>query len=793
MVENQASPPRFAVPGAFPSGCSCWVLRLAIVTSLWPGWPLLAQEQAPQEAAESATQESPEKPLDVERKTNEEAEEGVEVDDPVRARRRIRFELKLEDESGGGTVIVFAEELRQLGEIYQMEGSVEIRYRDTIIRADSAEMDRGHQTVVGFGNVILDQGPTRLTGATIEYDLDSETGVLTEARGYTASDYYFRGSEIRKTGESTYVVLDGLFTSCDQEVPSWSFRAGRTTVTVDRFARARNATMRVRKMPVFYWPYLVFPVKSERSSGLLVPKPGQSARRGSSLGLAYFQTLGRSADTTFYLDLFSEDYTGYGNEFRYRASQGTSGSFEGYAIEDPELDELRWKIKYQHLSNNLPWGLRGWVDYENVSDFDFYRDYERQVRVNSKRHLYSRAFISGNWGRQSFNLLFDQLETLVEEDSLVTLRQLPEVEYKLRSTQLGSTPLYLQMQGSVHFLDVDRTETYSNSYLRTDLNPQISWPFKAFPWLSLSLHAGAQYTTWSDSLRTRTEVAESEDGLAFRGGSLSRFQPSAFAEIVGPTFSRIFEGKGKHFSRFKHVIEPRFAYANSPAFDDFDRIPRFDRIDSVGRRGSTLALYSLVNRLLAKSVEEGESAREILSLKISQLVSLINDQPLQESPDGSMTSQSGPIVTSFRFQPNPATQLQVQSTYNTLFGEIESNSLSGTFRLGPHDLGLRWTSRTTAETSKLQKNQARASASIVLWPKRLLFSSALSYDLKGGIAIAQHYAIDYTGNCYGVRLEFSRFSTLSRPEVNDRQFRFALRLKNIGTFFDLTSGSTETL
>ena len=79
-------------------------------------------------------------------------------------------------------------------------------------------------------------------------------------------------------------------------------------------------------MPVLYTPYILWPVKSERTSGLLIPNIGYSDRRGAALGLAYFQTLGRSYDTTFHVDLYTRSTSALGNEFRYRPTEGTAAT-----------------------------------------------------------------------------------------------------------------------------------------------------------------------------------------------------------------------------------------------------------------------------------------------------------------------------------------------------------------------------------------------------------------------------------------------------------------------------------
>jgi hypothetical protein len=74
-----------------------------------------------------------------------------------------------------------------------------------------------------------------------------------------------------------------------------------------------------------------------------------------------------------------------------------------------------------------------------------------------------------------------------------------------------------------------------------------------------------------------------------------------------------------------------------------------------------------------------------------------------------------------------------------------------------------------------------------LWPDRLRLSGFSTYNLVLAEATNSAYAIDYTGSCWGMRLEYNIFRVFGR-EGGDRQIRFAISLKNIGTFFDMTTG-----
>ena len=254
------------------------------------------------------------------------------------------------------------------------------------VQAERIEVDQATRVVTAYGDVILDQGPRRISGRSMTFDLDDKTGTFTDATAYVDPDYYFKGTEIAKVEEDVYTVENGVFTSCEGEVPPWSFSLKKARVRVGGYAKVRGAAMKVKKLPVFYTPYLLWPAKTERSSGLLIPQPGYSDRRGASLGLAYYQTLGRSYDTTFFADVSTEDYLGFGNEFRYRPNENTQGIFEGYIVRDPEQDDdWRWRVRLDHTSENLPFGMRAVIAHRDFSDFDYYRDFERDFSRGSLR------------------------------------------------------------------------------------------------------------------------------------------------------------------------------------------------------------------------------------------------------------------------------------------------------------------------------------------------------------------------------------------------------------------------
>lgn len=714
--------------------------------------------------------------------------------------RRIQFELEVPAARGGGTIVGSAASLETAGTSQVvLEGAVEIVYQDLKVAAERLVLHRDELTVEATGDVVFDQGPNRIGAQRVEIDLETRNGTFWNASAYVDPDYHFRGAVVSRTGPDEYEVQDGVFTSCAGDpTPDWSFGLARARVTVGGYARLQHATMKVKKLPVFYWPYMLWPAKTERTSGLLIPNVGYSKRRGAYLGLAHYQVLGPSFDNTVYLDLWGEDYAGLGSELRYRPTEGTGGEALAYALYDPLSEQVEWKLRWRHVTSDLPLGLRGVVSFEDFSDFDFFREFERSEGDNTRRFLYSNAFVSGSWGPHSLNVMLDQRETFLGGGLRVTQRQLPEVEYRLRKLKLGELPLYLSLDTNASYLQAVFPDSTDVGYGRLDLRPDLTLPVRLAPWLSLAVSAGGRATYWSDSVPAVRQNPDSgaferlcddgppAPGESYCGEALTRVFPTAAAELVGPSFSRIFEGGSRRFAKFKHVIEPRWTYSYVGSYDDQDRVSRFDEID--GFSSHHIAELALVNRLLAKPAEAGEGAYEILAVAIAQAVSLDDEQPLQSSRDRTVTRQESGLVGSLRFNPSRALSLQAQATYSTLFSGLESTSISGRADFGRLDLSLTWFTRYDPELATTSSDQARLGFGLELLPGRLGVAGQVNYDIEGGEVQQQRYFLSYTSQCWALSIE-------AREQVTSlyqsRDYRFALTLKNVGTFLDVTGGTSN--
>ena len=776
-------------------------LAFASAALLWLPYSALAQEPDPSTDDPAATQSA-------EAETDADEEELV-VDPPE---PRANFNVRLDEASGGGRVIGSAADFDfRPGQLLVATGGVELKYRDLTLTAETVRLDIPDNRLTAEGDVVLDEGPERISGDVLEYDLDTRTGRVTNAKAQVQGDIFFSGSEIAKTGDITYTIEDGEFTSCEGDSPAWSFALSDASITLEEYARIRNARLRFGKVPVLYFPYILWPATTERSSGWLIPKPGYSDRRGAHIGLAYYRTLGRSADMTLYLDASTKEYFGAGAEYRYRPSEDTTGIVEAYYLSEPdsafieaqeenrvfdvtrEAGDERWKLTWAHETRNLWDRFRGVVNLQLYSDFDYLRDIERNTNRQTRSYTYSNAFLSANEGNHSYNIMIDQRELINSNGTRNTRRQLPEIEYRLRPTQLGGLPIYFSLQSSANAFQVEFEPTGEDAgpdttleYARADFAPSISAPLSSLPWLSVKATLAGRVTYYTDSAADPddpSEVASSSNPLP--GGTLTRTFPSARLDVIGPSFSRIFELGGERYSKLKHIIEPRFTYTWVDEFDDANQIPLFDEIDNF--RPANATRVSLINRFLAKPRDEEEGgATEIASLEVSK-VYIFDD--FDENPDNDV---DGPIETTLRLNPSETTSFKGEWRYDEENSQLISQSLSGGTRLWDrHAVGLTYFTRWNAVTGDETSDQIRLFTKFEIIPDKLYFDAQVGYNLLDNFTMTnpeldrlqeQRYVIDYRAQCYSWLLEYRETNYAS---FEDSELRFSLSLRNVGTFLDI--------
>ena len=207
---------------------------------------------------------------------------------------------------------------------YEFIGPVTITWRESRIQADRLTLTQ-QRYVAAEGNVLVAWSNSHIFGSAMTYDLETEQGVIVEASGQVQGEYLFWAKQAEKIGAERVRLTRARVTSCTQPTPYWSFAVSSAVITLDGYARMWNVVMRGGKVPFFYLPYLIWPVKEDRAIGLLMPEFSTTNNRGQAFSQELFIPIGRSADLTLLGRYYTKAGFGGGGRVALRPQSPRSG------------------------------------------------------------------------------------------------------------------------------------------------------------------------------------------------------------------------------------------------------------------------------------------------------------------------------------------------------------------------------------------------------------------------------------------------------------------------------------
>ena len=676
------------------------------------------------------------------------------------------------------------------------QGDVRASYQDITIRCDEIEVDLPTMRLHAEGNVVLDQGQSRLTCSRMDFDLRAKVGTFYDVDAFFPPVYHFRGQEMQKLDEDHYRFHRGVFTSCDlaSKAPPWSIDVRDALVQLEGYGHFRDAELKVRGVPIFYTPRLLWPVKRDRTAGLLVPSFGYSSQRGAYIGNAFFWPVSRSFDTTFYLDLYTKNYFGLGNEMRWAPADQGYGELAEAFIWDRATQRWQWKAagKYNQL---FPSGYVLHAELQQLSDLDFFQRFEGSTNTaTGNRTLHSFLNLVRTLGPQAITFRTDWQHTFFTDPSSnsvtssIELDRLAEIEYRLRSTRLGSTALYVSANGLLDELKVDRSPTLRGRYERFDFYPTLSLLTPGLAWLNVTPTVGARETYYT--------AQYSPDHQSLVDAPISRHYGTAGLSLVGPSFSRVWTLEGG--DKLKHLIEPRidYTYVSNPggslANPSTSTIPLFDERDTV--LVTNQVKWTFGNHLLYKSGPAG--SREVAGLEISQVYSLSDPltaaRLVYDPSAGKMAalppSQKLPLDIWLRVSPLPTATLDSRFDFDPVTHKLSSTSVTGGYTSGPTGINLTWFSGFSP-TGQALSSQTRLFLALgpATAPWRL--ESMIAYDIHNKNLLDERYVFRWRGSCWSAQFQYHDYRI---APYQTKDYRVQIDLTGLGTFLDI-KGALDSL
>ena len=676
-----------------------------------------------------------------------------------------------------------AETQQQLGDgLVKAEGYVSIRSGSVHLTADRVDFWPAEGRVVAEGNVVYQQDDQKIVAARLEADLNTKTGRFLNAYGMAGRDLYFYGDVIEKISEDTYVIEGGAFTSCSQPTPRWHFTAGKATVRRDHHVALHHALLRVKSLPVFYVPYLYYPITDkDRSTGFLMPQIGNSSLKGFIINQAFFWAINRSMDATFTFERFSEIGNGGSVQYRYVESPGSRGEIDTFFIKNSLENTQEYTIN-AFMNQRLPGKFKAVARVDFFSSFEFQQQFQENYNRATRRSKRASGTISGSFNQYSIRVLFDRNDTSFGERVAVR-KVLPSAKVSSRPSEIFGSPILFSFKSEAASLArTTRGELFA--YQRFDVLPTVSYPFTGLSYLTARLSLSGRYTHYTSAL----------SGGVLEDVGIDRKYFETRMDVRGPTFAKIFNSdKSGYAAAYKHIIEPQVVWSYRSRVDNFDFIPKFDGQDYVP--GTNQVAFSLVNRFLAKRIVNGkeqQTATEMLTWTLSQRYFFNINASLYDRQfstpyfsEGGIPSSRSPITSRVNYRPSRNLTASWNLDYDMNFNAIRSSSTAATYGGRWGSVRGLWTRRNIPDRDVKRSNFRLGTALNVARGTQVNFDT--SYDVTSRELTNVRAGVVYNIQCCGFMVEFNRFNFRGFREENI--FRFGITLANLGSFGTSLGGS----
>jgi LPS-assembly protein len=442
-------------------------------------------------------------------------------------------------------------------DVYVLRGDVHLQRADQRLAAQRIDYTHSSSAYAASGEVRYQDRSLALAASRAEGVLEQDRSRLDEV-SYQLVELRGNGSagRIEMLGPlSTLTDVD--YTTCDPGRPAWQIRAARIELDHDEgVGRARDATLRIGSVPVFWLPYATFPIDERRRSGFLYPTIG-SAGDGIDLRVPYYLNLAPNYDATVTGRLIGQRGLMLGAEFRYLGAAQQALLEGSWLPDDDRTGRDRGSLSLRHDARlSRSWSAHTALNH--VSDDRYFEDFGDSLAVTSTSLLESTTGVYGRgrgWQASLVAQAWDVTDPLVP-DSAEPFRRLP------RAAASWSRPHadWLEFGIAAEAVAFDHTERAGA--VRHDLRP----------WLALPLQRAWGYVRPEFAWReTGYRLDRGHLGQGFtdrsprRGTPISSLDASLFLERPTTVFGR----------RLLQTLQPRLYYLHVP-YEEQSDLPVFD-------------------------------------------------------------------------------------------------------------------------------------------------------------------------------------------------------------------------
>ena len=217
-------------------------------------------------------------------------------------------------------------------------GEAYVKYGDITLTAENIVYDFDSYLVSAEGGVdslgnpknlpIFKQGKEEFEATRINYNFETQKGYIKEV--YSKADEAFVFAKISKKQPNNNVhIKGGFFTTCDKPNPHYSFRSPKMIVIPNDKVITGPGYVAVGNVPLpIGLPFIMFPTKSDKASGIIIPKYGDSDKQGFFLrDGGFYWAMNDYFHTEFLGTIFTNGSWGVKNNSAYKKRYKFSGNF----------------------------------------------------------------------------------------------------------------------------------------------------------------------------------------------------------------------------------------------------------------------------------------------------------------------------------------------------------------------------------------------------------------------------------------------------------------------------------
>ena len=455
-------------------------------------------------------------------------------------------------------------------------GDVQLFQGLRTLNSNYTELDQTTRELTAEGKIFYQDGQITLrSNQMLHSNLDSRQSTLEQAQ-YQLHGSPARGSadKINLDDKKKEVSLQGAsFTTCPPGQEMWWLKASEVNVDQNEvFGEAWNATIWLHDVPVFYTPYMTFPVKDERKSGLLYPSFSYSDSDGTDFRTPYYWNIAPNYDMTLTPRFIQNRGTMLQDEFRYMPTPAHQGTlYWEYMGSDSKLEEQqsqpgynhpqvdsRWLVNLRHNTTLDSGSFRMGTDFTRVAanDYNYFNDFSPPVGALVSNQLMQS--VTAGYYQQEWNLTSEIRDyQILLPDAQAPHQMLPRVDYN-QYWQNNWLDFGFNSEVVNFAHNSDQHKAYTGQ--RLHLEPGITVPLAKTPGFKLDTQFKLMYTRYQQDMPEDLDPIYVQYGLDNLADNVTRVLPE-----IRVNSGLVFDRTGNWSQHlYTQTLEPQFQYLYIP-------------------------------------------------------------------------------------------------------------------------------------------------------------------------------------------------------------------------------------